>query len=483
MTRRELEMDLQDLFEGCLVGEAFENLQRKLREDPEARNTYREYALLHHSLKFRGKGVDLLRVVPMDRIVARRNKRSLRIAGFSAAAVLAISAIVMALMLAHTPPPTLTFEVSPGTELMISHRITDENPPQGQILEPGSRLLIEHGSVELEFASGVRSVIRGPANLTLRREDLLEIQKGTGWFHVPKKAVGFQVITPDFVLTDLGTAFGIISKPNFLDEVHVFEGEVELLNRHGLKQKQILKAKNARAAGPAGRWDDIPVRTDPFFTKLPATEQATIALNDSATFTSSPENELIRTATFRFTTDKELAGFDGSKSDKLVVTLSHENGTIRNVTYGGVNMVPAVEALSAGGQKTAIYYLDFPPAPGDLVAVMSGSCNGIGGSILALSNTAPGEPSAIGSAKAKSASLTTRVGNCFLVASHANNDNERNARADAQSPLVPLFAGPTGSSAGGSGFLHIGKPTTLSVKFSGQNVNPSTVVAAFAPIP
>lgn len=483
MTRRELEMALQDLFEGRLRGEAFGDLQHELRESAEARKTYREYLLLHHSLKFRSKGVDLLHVVPMDRIVTRRHQRSLRIAGMAAAAVLAIAAIVLALVFARTPPPTLTFAVSPGTELMISHRLSGEKPPQGQILEPGSRLLLENGTVELRFASGVRGVIRGPADLTLQREDLLELRNGTGWFEVPQKAVGFQVITPDLVLTDLGTEFGIISKPDFLDEVHVFKGEVEVLNRHGLKRDETLEAESARAAGPAGHWNDIPVNSDPFFTKLPASHRSFITLDDSATFTSSPENEMVRTANYRFTEDKELAEFDGSRSDKLVVTLSYENGSIRNVTYGGVNMVRAVVASGTGGQETAIFYLDSPPASGDLVANMHGTSNGVGGSILALSNTAPGEPSAIGSAQSKSASLTTTVGNCLLVASHAHNDNERNALSAARVPLTPLFQGPTGSSAGGSGYRRMEKPGTVVVKFSGKNANPVTAAAAFAPIP
>ncbi len=88
--------------------------------------------------------------------------------------------------------------------------------------------------MELEFASGVRGIVRGPADLTLQREDLLDLANGTAWFEVPADAVGFKVNTPDLILTDLGTEFGIISESNFLDEVHVFDGKVEVRNRYGL---------------------------------------------------------------------------------------------------------------------------------------------------------------------------------------------------------------------------------------------------------
>ena len=88
MNHRELEHHLQELFDGRLQGQAFEDLQQELRDNPEARQTYREYLHLHQALEFRAKGVDLLNVVPMDRIVERRQRRSMRTAGLAAAVVL-----------------------------------------------------------------------------------------------------------------------------------------------------------------------------------------------------------------------------------------------------------------------------------------------------------------------------------------------------------------------------------------------------------
>lgn len=269
MNRRELESHLQDLFEGRLEGEAFDALQDQLRNSAEAREAYREYLHLDHSLRFRGKGVDLLNVVPMDQVVARRQRRHLRQAGFAAAAVFALVLGVMALILTRKPPATLTFETSPGTDLSMTHQVAGDDAPEGQVLEPGSRMELKSGVVELEFASGVRGIIRGPADLTLHREDLLHLANGTVWFEVPPKAVGFQVSTPDLVLTDLGTEFGILSESNFLDEVHVFDGQVEVLHRRGLKIRSKLVAGQARFAGPSGRWKETPLRRDHFLDTLP----------------------------------------------------------------------------------------------------------------------------------------------------------------------------------------------------------------------
>ena len=272
MTPRELETHLTDLFEGRLEAEPLEALQQELRANPEARIAYRDHARLQNVLEFRAAGNDPLQVIPMDHVIERRQQRILRTAGLAAVALLTVLGVVLALILTRTPPPNLTFTTSPGTEVAISHQLTGEEAPQGMVLEPGSRLEVFNGTVELEFNSGVRSIVRGPAVLTLQRDDLLDLARGTAWFRVPPKGVGFQVNTPDLTLTDLGTEFGILSQPELLDEVHVFEGKVEVLNRYGLKKQDLIEAGQARVAGPAGRWKETEVRKDYFLTTLPTAE-------------------------------------------------------------------------------------------------------------------------------------------------------------------------------------------------------------------
>lgn len=291
MTRRELEMHLLDLFEGRIGAEALETLQQELRENPEARIAYRDQARLQNALQIRAEGSDPLRVIPMDVVNERRQLRNLRHAAIAAAAIVVLVGVVMAFQLVRTPPPTLTFETSPGTTVSLS--ATDGEESRGAAaLEPGSRLEVLNGTVELNFDSGVRGIVRGPADLTLHRDDLLYLSRGTAWFEVPPKAVGFMVNTPDLNLTDLGTEFGIISRPEFLDEVHVFDGKVQVTNRHGLKKGETLVAGQARVAGPVGRWKETPLRRDPFLTVLPeveSTEFANATLYDGFQADSSAE--------------------------------------------------------------------------------------------------------------------------------------------------------------------------------------------------
>ncbi len=271
MNQRELEMQLQDLFEGRLTGDALKELQHELRTNPEAKDAYCDYAHLHNAMQLRNEGVDSLNVIPMDQAIQRDRRRSFRTAMLASVAALIIAGVVMALFAARTPPPTLRFATSPGTELSISHQLTGEGAPEGQVLEPGSRIELSLGTVELEFASGVRGIIQGPAAMTLRREDLLELNEGTAWFEVPPDATGFKVSTPEIVVTDLGTEFGIRSRPQAPDEVHVFSGKVEILNRKGVKKQLESTTGQAHMTGLVGRWQEIPLRRDYFLSELPKT--------------------------------------------------------------------------------------------------------------------------------------------------------------------------------------------------------------------
>lgn len=481
MNRRELEMRLDDLFEGVLGEEEFEQLEAELQANPEARAAYREALLLEHTLRFRAKGVDLMHVVPMDEIVARRQRRGLRYAATAAAALLMLGAVVMAFILTRASQPTMTFATSAGAKWMLSHARSGDEMPDGRVMEPGSRLLVERGVVELELVSGVRGVVRGPADLTLRREDLVDLRHGTVWFEVPKKAVGFQVRTPDLVLTDLGTSFGIISKDHFLDEVHVFEGEVEVLHRRALRQRERIVADAARAAGPAGRWGEIPLRPSEFLTQLPAEKSAAVRVDDVVGFTSSPANEMVRQKRYTFEADGDLSGFDPAAADKLVVTLSHERGEIEEVTYGGVRMERAGFANSRKGQQTAIYFLDAPGVAGNLVVQFGkGTSNGVGGAVLALSGTAPNGPVATAAEASSRVDLSAESG-CLVVASHAYNGNAEGAQANVKSPLVAAFSGPTGSSAGGVGYYVVKSAGEMTLRFSSGKDHPTTAAVVFAP--
>lgn len=485
MNHRERDVLLQGLFEGSLGGEDLPRLQAELRSNPEAREAYREYLLLESSLRFRSKGVDLLRVLPMERMEERRRLRVMKRTLVAAAAVILLGALVFVLL--RPKKPTLWFAASSGTEVVMSHTLQGHAVPKGRTMEPGSRLTIGLGTVELTFATGVRGVVRGPAEMILRRADLLELKEGTAWFEVPRAAAGFQVRTPDLVLTDLGTRFGVVSQRNLPDEVHVFDGRVELLNAHRQTAGELLEAGQARVAELDGRWSETELRRDSFLTALPEREPVLVLKDDSANFTSSPQNEIVSKKRYTFRAKVELSGFDPSRSDKLVVTLSHKRGQIQEVTYGGVRMSLAAShdmpLRQAAIQRSMIYYLDNPGAMGDLVVSFRSSANGVGGSALALSRTAAGGPIATKMAWQPSVTLPVEVAHSFVVAAHTCDSTHEITTVPPTPPLELLFDGPTGSSWGSSGYLRAQAAGEITVGFSGAGKRPVTVAAVFGPIP
>jgi hypothetical protein len=110
-----------------------------------------------------------------------------------------------------------------------------------------------------------------------------------------------------------------------------------------------------------------------------------------------------------------------------------------------------------------------------------GTSTGIGGSLLALSNTAPGGPVAAASADSSEVRLSLESTGCLVVASHAVNDAGGTGAVRARGPLETLFSRPTGSSMGGSGHHLAESAEEVAMAFSGGKDRPATAAAAFAP--
>ena len=97
------------------------------------------------------------------------------------------------------------------------------------------------------------------------------MRQGRAWFQVPPEAIGFEVITPEIKVIDLGTEFGIITDLSDLkgDEVHVFKGKVEVQSRFGRKKKETLRAGKARITHFTGKLIPTAIDHKAFLQRLP----------------------------------------------------------------------------------------------------------------------------------------------------------------------------------------------------------------------
>ncbi len=229
----------------------------ELQSNPEARKLYLEYANLHSSLENHFTSESELNqgsIIPIDRYLARQNRRIAKFSGIAAAAILMISGLFLWSRLAKTPDTIASFQSSPDSEFIISHS-KKSNSTTDQSIRPGSRLKISSGTIEATLSSGVRCLLEAPCEVVFHDEKHISVAIGVGMFEVPKVVSGFSVDTRSLKVVDLGTAFGIIAKSNGLDEVHVTQGSVEVapIKSNNNERREILKAGSAMRFDESGK--------------------------------------------------------------------------------------------------------------------------------------------------------------------------------------------------------------------------------------
>jgi ferric-dicitrate binding protein FerR (iron transport regulator) len=270
MSPAELETRIQQLLDGDLHPEHWPELRDRLSTCEEARRIYSEHARVHSQLlRIRRERSALPpSVVPVERMLDFQRRRQLRVAGFAAAAVIFLSAVAMHLILAKGRDRTVQVASVAGTRFEVMEPGAARTGSATEIRE-GSRLTLEQGVLELTFQSGVRAVVRAPADFTVASPAELAMDEGVAWFSVPKDAAGFRVRTPRVTVTDLGTEFGVVSKPDAVESVHLFKGSVRIDCHAGFRESATLTGSGAREVTPTGRLLATQVRLDRFFTKLP----------------------------------------------------------------------------------------------------------------------------------------------------------------------------------------------------------------------
>ncbi|NWK55068.1 FecR domain-containing protein [Verrucomicrobiaceae bacterium N1E253] len=273
MNRHQLEQQIQDCLDGRLSDTEQRELFSYLKQDPEAMRLYCLSSAMDTGLSRLAKGeLSLSSDAENFAELAQRSQKQkmARVSILSAAAILAISLVVMRLFFVDSEqPPSVAFQTSPGTQFTLTHDGAN-NQPVGQSMQPGSRLRLSQGCTELNFGSGVKAIVMAPADLTLHSDKQLYLGQGTAWFHVPKGAEGFTVKTRELDIVDLGTEFGVLAKANDHDEVHVLDGKIEVTALRLRKESTTLIAGEARRIDPVGRLVTIPTKRENFLASLPS---------------------------------------------------------------------------------------------------------------------------------------------------------------------------------------------------------------------
>lgn len=272
MNKQEIDSLIQDLLDGNIAPLQLAALEAELRTNNHACARYAELVHIHNALQLRSSACQQIpnNVVPMDQVILKQKRKSFKIAALAAAAVILVTFLSMQLIFVRVAPhaPALSFTTSPATQFTITHSDSEKSHSQ-QTLEVGSRLELRQGSLELNFGTGVKSVIIAPADITLQDANTLAMTEGRGWFQVPQQAVGFRVLTKQLDIVDLGTEFGILSGSDVADEVHVFKGAVTAAATDGDGSFIHLHADEALRISPSGSLEPITATPNKFLEDLP----------------------------------------------------------------------------------------------------------------------------------------------------------------------------------------------------------------------
>ncbi|MEO0452517.1 MAG: LamG-like jellyroll fold domain-containing protein [Verrucomicrobiota bacterium] len=270
----ELEARIQALLDGALPAEERTALLSEISRDPKLVDLYLEYTTLECAMSRLHQSQELLRPdvvsdAPSGRFPLNRNVQKWGVIAMAAALIISLGLLIFFENFQSEDQIRVAVKTSPGTRVNVSHDITGETVLTSDVLTLGSRAKLKQGTVELLFPNGIRAIVRGPADLTLNQPDQLYLNYGTAWFHVPEAGIGFQVVTPEMQVVDLGTEFGVRSRQGLPHEVHVFTGEAAVQSRQQSLPLETLDAGMARAVDMIGRLKDIVTEPTHFLNELP----------------------------------------------------------------------------------------------------------------------------------------------------------------------------------------------------------------------
>ena len=243
----ELDDLLHALREETITDAQWNRLAELLESDPAARRAYLESTTLTGQLRYaledygfaRQPGEGEASQALLEALLESRNRHhKLRWAPLAAAAAVALLIVAGSLIWSGQDDSgesqgVLVQEGEPtddGVAVLVDAgevEWLDGDPPPSDILSPG-RLRLKSGLLQLEFYSGARLVVEGPADLEIVSVDEVICRRGRVRAVVPPAAHGFRVVSPQFELVDLGTEFGFAVDPDGESSVQVFDGEVEI---------------------------------------------------------------------------------------------------------------------------------------------------------------------------------------------------------------------------------------------------------------
>jgi hypothetical protein len=247
------------LREGTIEDAEMARLDQILSEHPEALDRFVDLAILESDLSRR---FGPRREMPVRALSPRRRRTPALLA---AAGLLGITLLVAFSLRSRRDeaPDVPSFDGCAVLAQAVDPVWEGRAPQTGSVLAAGL-LALRSGWVQIEFFSGARVVLEGPAEFDLLSRNEASCPFGKLRAFVPPQAEGFAIRTGALRLVDRGTEFGLRRKRNGDAEVHVFQGKVEV-HKETSEPKPVTGGQAVRI-GPAGVAESIPADPQAFVT-------------------------------------------------------------------------------------------------------------------------------------------------------------------------------------------------------------------------
>jgi hypothetical protein len=213
-------------------------LNQILRTNPAARSVMARSLVNEHAIisRMRDDGIAAMLEptrhapsVPQPSFKPQRLKTKL--VPLSAAAVVIFACFLTWLALHPRKPKAAPVPIEPVAILKEDADAVwlDSSPAPGGALAAG-KLKLASGMAAIEFNSGARILLEGPAEIDLISAMKAKLAGGRILADVPPPAHGFAIETPDTTIIDRGTSFGVSVNETGGTLLKVISGKVDLVN-------------------------------------------------------------------------------------------------------------------------------------------------------------------------------------------------------------------------------------------------------------
>ena len=230
MTEKEMDDRIDAWLDGEIDAGALATLNQWLVESPENAARFAERSHMHGHLFGWAEGQKLESAVCEfpEAETTPKPRAARRKIWLPVAAAIALFLGLGSLLLGPKPgEPVATLENSPGAEMKLFRRSVDLDDP---VLRTGDYTL-SAGLVSILYETGVKLLIEAPAKFQLDSKQSVTLESGQVTANVPPEGIGFTIDTPSAEVIDYGTEFAVEVGQDGASEVHVFQGEVEVLPR------------------------------------------------------------------------------------------------------------------------------------------------------------------------------------------------------------------------------------------------------------